>query len=79
VTPIDVVKVRLQSQGQPLAKGECFLFSNGLMDHLCMSCSEPAPSSTKCEWYNRPGHFNGTIDAFIKITRNEGGKLYKII
>jgi solute carrier family 25 protein 39/40 len=73
VTPLDVIKIRLQNQLHPLAKGECFLFSNGLMDHLCTSCSEPIPP-TKCEWFNRPGHFSGTFDALVKIARNEGGK-----
>ncbi|KAI6176679.1 hypothetical protein M3Y97_00824900 [Aphelenchoides bicaudatus] len=78
LTPLDVVKIRLQNQVQPLAKGQCFLFSNGLMDHLCTSCSEPIPP-TKCEWFNRPGHFNGTLDAFVKIIRNEGGKIIVLI
>ncbi|KAF7623534.1 hypothetical protein Mgra_00010170 [Meloidogyne graminicola] len=30
VTPMDVVKIRLQSQVRPLVKGECFLYSNGV-------------------------------------------------
>ncbi|KAE9553259.1 hypothetical protein FO519_003517 [Halicephalobus sp. NKZ332] len=71
VTPMDVVKIRLQSQVHPIAKGECFYYSNGLMDHLCVNCAVPK-KEVPCEWFNRPGHFNGTIDAFIKITRNEG-------
>ncbi|CAD5218471.1 unnamed protein product [Bursaphelenchus okinawaensis] len=71
MTPMDVVKTRLQTQIQPVAKGECFLFNNGLMEHLCTSCAEPA-KDLRCEWFNRPGHFNGTLDAFVKITRTEG-------
>ncbi|CAD5224856.1 unnamed protein product [Bursaphelenchus xylophilus] len=71
MTPMDVVKTRLQTQVQPLAKGECFLFNHGLMDQICTACSEPS-KDLRCEWFNRPGHFNGTIDAFVKITRNEG-------
>jgi len=71
VTPMDVVKIRLQSQVHPIAKGECFYYSNGLMDHLCVNCAEPK-KEIPCEWFNRPGHFNGTIDAFIKIIRYEG-------
>jgi solute carrier family 25 protein 39/40 len=71
VTPMDVVKIRLQSQVHPIAAGECFLYSNGLMDHLCINCGD-AKIKAPCEWYNRPGHFNGTIDAFVKIARNEG-------
>uniref|UniRef100_A0A915PG19 Solute carrier family 25 member 40 n=1 Tax=Meloidogyne floridensis TaxID=298350 RepID=A0A915PG19_9BILA len=77
VTPMDVVKIRLQSQVRPLVKGECFLYSNGLMDHLCRVCEERVTTNgfknaQKCEWFNRPGHFTGTFDAVIKITRNEG-------
>ncbi|KAF7623506.1 hypothetical protein Mgra_00010203 [Meloidogyne graminicola] len=47
-----------------------------LMDHLCRVCDERVSngfrSGQKCEWFNRPGHFTGTFDAIIKITRNEG-------
>ncbi|TKR78321.1 hypothetical protein L596_019144 [Steinernema carpocapsae] len=71
MTPMDVVKIRLQQQVKPLAKGKCFLYHNGLMDHLCTSCAEPS-TKLPCEWYARPGHFNGTLDAFVKITRHEG-------
>lgn len=71
VTPLDVIKIRLQGQVKPLAEGECFLYSNGLMDHLCQSCKNPT-NNGRCEWFNRPGHFNGTLDALVKITRNEG-------
>lgn len=65
VTPLDVIKIRLQSQQRVNTKSKCFLYCNGLMDHLC-SCTNPQ------DWYRRPSHFNGTIDAFVKITRNEG-------
>ncbi|XP_056639554.1 probable mitochondrial glutathione transporter SLC25A40 [Diorhabda sublineata] len=69
VTPLDVVKIRLQAQ-QKISQGQtkCFLYCNGLMDHFC-SCSPDDPNS---RWLQRPSHFNGTIDAFIKISRNEG-------
>jgi len=59
VTPMDVVKIRLQRQVRPLSTGECFVFT--AFKH-----------SVKCEWFNRPGHFNGMFDAFAKIARNEG-------
>lgn len=36
-----------------------------------MNCAEPK-KEIPCEWFNRPGHFNGTIDAFVKIIRHEG-------
>uniref|UniRef100_A0A915KRG8 Solute carrier family 25 member 40 n=1 Tax=Romanomermis culicivorax TaxID=13658 RepID=A0A915KRG8_ROMCU len=71
VTPLDVVKVRLQAQQQPLTAGRCFIYCNGLMDHIC-TC-EPLNLSAKNQmWYARPSHFTGTFDAFVKITRSEG-------
>ncbi|MFH4980141.1 hypothetical protein AB6A40_006850 [Gnathostoma spinigerum] len=71
MTPLDVVKIRLQQQVHPFTRGACFLYYNGLMDHLCTACSDPS-SGRQCEWFERPGHFKGTFDAFVKITRNEG-------
>ncbi|CAI4231227.1 unnamed protein product [Auanema sp. JU1783] len=68
MTPMDVVKIRLQQQAHALPAGQCFYYSNGLMEHVCIPCADKQP----CEWYQRPGNFNGTIDAFIKISRNEG-------
>ncbi|KAJ8972607.1 hypothetical protein NQ314_000098 [Rhamnusium bicolor] len=71
VTPLDVVKIRLQAQqtvvNTVVKQSRCFLYCNGLMDHLC-SCSPEEPN----KWYQRPGQFTGTIDAFIKISRTEG-------
>ncbi|XP_013885098.1 mitochondrial glutathione transporter SLC25A40 [Austrofundulus limnaeus] len=63
VTPLDVIKIRLQAQKNPLFKGKYFVYSNGLMDHLCV-----------CEngWSRAHGHFSGTFDAFYKIVRCEG-------
>ncbi|XP_005111116.1 solute carrier family 25 member 40 [Aplysia californica] len=71
MTPLDVVKIRLQSQAKPAAftKGHCFVYCNGLMDHLCPCVNGLTPSS---QWYKRPGHFNGTLDALLKIARYEG-------
>ncbi|XP_067638992.1 solute carrier family 25 protein Shawn-like [Eurosta solidaginis] len=63
MTPLDVVKTRLQAQQSTANK--CFLYCNGLMDHLC-PC-DPTMPQLKPE--NR---LNGTIDAFVKIARNEG-------
>uniref|UniRef100_A0A1B6MC48 Solute carrier family 25 member 40 n=1 Tax=Graphocephala atropunctata TaxID=36148 RepID=A0A1B6MC48_9HEMI len=65
MTPLDVVKIRLQAQQMlPLSK-KCFIFNSGLMDHVC-------PCLGGDQWYHRPSPFNGTIDAIIKISRHEG-------
>ncbi|KAM4874409.1 mitochondrial glutathione transporter SLC25A40 isoform 2-T2 [Thomomys bottae] len=69
VTPLDVVKIRLQAQSNPFPKGKCFMYSNGLMDHVCI-CEEAGNKA----WYKKPGNFRGTLDAFLKIIRNEGIK-----
>lgn len=67
VTPLDVVKIRLQAQRNPFPKGKCFVYCNGLMDHICVCVNGNGKA-----WYKAPGHFNGTLDAFIKIIRSEG-------
>lgn len=66
VTPLDVVKIRLQTQQKAMLSNRCFLYCNGLMDHLC-PCNGKMP-----EWMKRNGKFNGTIDALLKISRTEG-------
>lgn len=86
VTPLDVVKIRLQAQQKQFVKNKCFLYCNGLMEHMCyclngngngngngIGSGHSAHSMVSGgQWYKRPGHFNGTFDAFIKIARNEG-------
>ncbi|NXG51575.1 S2539 protein, partial [Psilopogon haemacephalus] len=82
VTPLDVVKIRLQAQRTPFSKvscltvmlsphltpGKCFLYCNGLMDHLYV-----CQNGNGCTaWYKAPTRFTGTLDAFVKITRHEG-------
>jgi solute carrier family 25 protein 39/40 len=79
MTPLDVVKIRLQTQDRLMAK-KCFLYSNGIMDHLCLRLNgDPPPIALhtseeicNCKWYNRPKYFNGTLDAFVKISKVEG-------
>uniref|UniRef100_A0A0N4UVI8 Solute carrier family 25 member 40 n=1 Tax=Enterobius vermicularis TaxID=51028 RepID=A0A0N4UVI8_ENTVE len=71
MTPMDVVKIRLQQQQHPFVKGTCFLYHNGLMDHLCTACAE-SNGKDPCEWFLRPGNFTGTWDAFVKISKTEG-------
>uniref|UniRef100_A0A8C8SW37 Mitochondrial glutathione transporter SLC25A39 n=1 Tax=Pelusios castaneus TaxID=367368 RepID=A0A8C8SW37_9SAUR len=82
VTPLDVVKIRLQAQRTPFSKvlsnsvpwsvhqhkWKCFMYCNGLMDHLYV-CQN---GSSCTAWYKTPTHFTGTVDAFVKITRHEG-------
>ncbi|XP_061837401.1 mitochondrial glutathione transporter SLC25A39 isoform X1 [Nerophis lumbriciformis] len=86
VTPLDVVKIRLQAQQSPLRqaltseaatwagvtcspKWRCFLYCNGLMEHVYV-CQN---SSSCSSWYKPPPtHFSGTLDAFVKISRHEG-------
>lgn len=82
MTPLDVVKIRLQAQQKPLHTGSCFVYNNGLMDYLCVcsQCSENGNRSLQRSrtrprfqpWYKRSAHFSGTLDAFVKIARNEG-------
>ncbi|KAJ8411625.1 hypothetical protein AAFF_G00164330 [Aldrovandia affinis] len=69
VTPLDVVKIRLQAQKIPFRKGKCFLYCNGLMDHICV-----CENGNFKAWYRAPGHFTGTLDAFINIIHREGIK-----
>eukprot|EP00092_Neocalanus_flemingeri_P047297 GFUD01053562.1.p1 GENE.GFUD01053562.1~~GFUD01053562.1.p1 ORF type:complete len:363 (+),score=83.94 GFUD01053562.1:278-1366(+) len=79
MTPLDVVKIRLQSQERLYSK-KCFLYSNGLMDHLCPRTNGDPPVRAlhtqqeicDCKWFNRPKYFSGTADAFLKISRTEG-------
>lgn len=65
MTPLDVVKTRLQTQQKMMLSNKCYLYCNGLMDHLC-PCG---PNGT----FTKPKlHFSGTIDAFMKISHFEG-------
>jgi solute carrier family 25 protein 39/40 len=78
MTPLDVVKIRLQAQDRALSK-KCFLYSNGIMDHVLWKTNGESPVALhtakeicNCKWYNRPKYFNGTLDAFVKIGKLEG-------
>ncbi|XP_068192740.1 mitochondrial glutathione transporter SLC25A39 isoform X2 [Antennarius striatus] len=68
VTPLDVVKIRLQSQQAPFHHGKCFLYCNGLMDHVYVCQNGNSCTS----WYKTRTQFSGTLDAFVKIIRYEG-------
>ncbi|XP_054847735.1 probable mitochondrial glutathione transporter SLC25A40 [Eublepharis macularius] len=69
VTPLDVIKVRLQVQSNPSLKGRSFLESDGLMDHVCVY--ENGTNKT-CQKASR--QFTGMRDAFVKIIQREGVK-----
>merc|ERR1719444_506390 len=79
MTPLDVVKIRLQTQDRVMTR-KCFLYSNGIMDHICPKTNGDPPTRAlhtaeeicNCKWYNRPKYFNGTMDAIVKISRTEG-------
>lgn len=67
VTPLDVVKIRLQAQQKAMLSNKCFLYCNGLMDHLCPCLNGKGPV-----WAKGNGKFTGTMDTLIKISKNEG-------
>ncbi|XP_076232390.1 mitochondrial glutathione transporter SLC25A40 isoform X2 [Calliopsis andreniformis] len=50
-----------------MLSNKCFLYCNGLMDHLC-----PCPNGKGSVWTNGNGKFTGTMDALMKISKNEG-------
>ncbi|XP_074106499.1 solute carrier family 25 protein Shawn [Cotesia typhae] len=66
VTPLDVVKTRLQAQQKAMLSNKCFVYCNGLMDHLC-PCNGKLPT-----WMRENGKFTGTVDALVKISKREG-------
>lgn len=70
VTPLDVVKTRLQAQLKPIPKSPCYLFCNGLMDHLCLCANLGSPFRPFPHVPHPP--FNSTVDALVKIPRYEG-------
>ncbi|XP_077793030.1 mitochondrial glutathione transporter SLC25A40 isoform X2 [Podarcis muralis] len=69
VTPLDVVKVRLQAQSNPNLKGKAFLDSDGLTDHVYLY-----ENGTGKTWHKTAGRFTGMTDAFVKIVQREGVK-----
>ena len=56
MTPFDVVRIRLQAQKKPLSKGMCFMYCNGLMDHVCACVNGQV---AEAQWYRKGGHFTG--------------------
>ncbi|XP_026318600.1 solute carrier family 25 member 40-like isoform X2 [Hyposmocoma kahamanoa] len=64
MTPLDVVKIRLQAQQKATLSNKCYLYCNGLMEHLCPCGESP--------WMPKRTRFEGTFDAFYKIAKFEG-------
>ncbi|KAL7306871.1 hypothetical protein TKK_0001031 [Trichogramma kaykai] len=71
VTPLDVVKIRLQAQQKAMLSNKCFLYCNGLMDHIC-SCANGKGGMSQTDWIKANGKFTGTLDALVKISKKEG-------
>ncbi|XP_025038603.1 mitochondrial glutathione transporter SLC25A40 [Pelodiscus sinensis] len=69
VTPLDVIKIRMQAQNNSFVNGKSFIYSNGLMDHVFV-----CDNGNSKAWYTKPGHFRGMWDAFMKIVKIEGIK-----
>ncbi|XP_019561020.3 probable mitochondrial glutathione transporter SLC25A40 [Aedes albopictus] len=69
MTPLDVVKTRLQAQQKMMLSNKCYLYCNGLMDHLC-----PCGPNGTATFAKPKLHFTGTVDAFVKISHHEGVK-----
>ncbi|XP_013111020.2 probable mitochondrial glutathione transporter SLC25A40 [Stomoxys calcitrans] len=66
MTPLDVVKTRIQAQ-QAKMTNKCFLYCNGLMDHLC-----PCDAKASFPEVKPIKPLTGTVDAFFHISRTEG-------
>ncbi|XP_043821291.1 solute carrier family 25 member 39-like [Dromiciops gliroides] len=85
MTPLDVVKVRLQSQRPfptsglakskrswsiPYTKWKCMLYCNCILEPLYL-----CQNGSRCSvWYQHPTYFTGTLDSFVKITRHKGAR-----
>ncbi|XP_002019542.2 solute carrier family 25 member 40 [Drosophila persimilis] len=63
MTPLDVIKTRMQTQQSPSSK--CFFYCNGLMDHLLPYHPNGPQQPPK-------PLFTNSLDALFKISRNEG-------
>ncbi|NWR53328.1 S2540 protein, partial [Regulus satrapa] len=87
VTPLDVVKTRLQAQSNPFHKGKqtnvqtLTIFLYTILLGKCFVCSNGLMDHVNvCEngdskaWCKKPGPFKGMLDAFVKIIRIEGIK-----
>lgn len=66
VTPLDVVKTRLQTQQKRMTSNKCFVYCNGLMDHLC-----PCPNGEFRAIKTQTTHYTGMtvriFEAFLTV------------
>ncbi|XP_017034765.1 solute carrier family 25 protein Shawn [Drosophila kikkawai] len=74
VTPLEVVKTRVQTQHairqRPTISKLCYVFHNGLMTHVCRSSDLCYPKSGRIPHSLRPPR--GSLDAFLKILCSSG-------
>lgn len=61
VTPLDVVKTRLQAQHKTMLSDKCFVYCNGLMDHLCPCYPGQTGGSGLIGNIPKPSTYTGTI------------------
>ncbi|XP_067118226.1 mitochondrial glutathione transporter SLC25A40-like [Centruroides vittatus] len=76
VTPLDVVKIRLQTQQKEFMKNKCYIYCDRIIEDICC-IGQPVQNSSvgyigQQSNRLRSHHFTGTADAFIKIARSEG-------
>ncbi|XP_011499451.1 PREDICTED: solute carrier family 25 member 40-like isoform X2 [Ceratosolen solmsi marchali] len=54
-----------------MLSNKCYLYCNGLMDHIC-SCANGQGAVSDSTWIKANGKFSGTLDAMFKISQAEG-------
>jgi len=69
VTPLDVVKIRMQSQK---SNRKCFLYCNGLMDHMCYCTNGNGGVNLSLTKPTNGPMSSGTIRTMMHIARFEG-------
>nr|NP_608327.2 tyler, isoform B [Drosophila melanogaster]AAN09509.1 tyler, isoform B [Drosophila melanogaster]AFH97158.1 FI19922p1 [Drosophila melanogaster] len=74
VTPLEVVKTRVQTQHairqRPTVSKLCYVYHNGLMTHVCRSSDICVPKPGRDPQNLRP--LRGAMDAFVKIVCTSG-------
>ena len=72
VTPLDVVKIRLQAQQKEFMKNKCFVYCNGLMDHVCYCLTNGGNNNINNN--NNNSKFNGKQINFCQINGQQSNK-----